>query len=145
MIKKHIFPVLVLIVSLSSCIKDPEANDSPVTAPQGTFTGQFIKEHRNGLTNVRDTVKTNIKLVLSGNRYNVTDVEGVHANSRGLFGFTTAYSTWSDSTANSNGGGNLNSPPFHLNGSYAYAISNTDLKLEAYNDTLKYSYILKKQ
>lgn len=135
----------MLIVGLSSCLKDPGSNDSPVTAPQGTFKGQFIREHKNNLTNARDSVKTNIQLVLNGNKYNVTDPEGIHAPSRGIYGFTTAMAVWSDSTATANSGANLNSPPFHLNGSYAYAINGTDLRMEAYNDTLRYIYILKKQ
>lgn len=148
MIKKHlVFVLLGMIAVLSSCLKaQNEDSNTPAVQPQGNFSGQFIKEHKSSLTNTRDTVKLNVQLTLSGNSYQVNNVDDRHAASKGVYEFNKQVIIWYDNTISSSAT-NLNDPPYHLHGQFAYQYDGTNFNFSAsdYSDTIKYTYILKRQ
>ena len=148
MIKKCLVYVLLgMIGILSSCLKAQEdANNTPAVQPQGSFSGQFIKEHKNSLTNARDTLKLNVQLTLSGNSYQMNNADDRHAASKGVYEFNKQVIIWYDSTI-ATSGINLNTPPYHLHGQFSYQYDGTNFNFSAsdYTDTIKYTYILKRQ
>ncbi|WP_295767209.1 hypothetical protein [uncultured Mucilaginibacter sp.] len=144
--RKHLVYVLLsAAMGLSSCLKGPEPDSTPAIQPQGNFAGQFTKIHRNALNNKRDTVKLNIQLKLTGNKYEVINTDERHAASNGAFEYNRQFIVWYDNTITT--AANLNLPPYHLHGQFAYHFDGSNFSFSAsdYADTVKYVYALKKQ
>ena len=120
-IKRLVYVLLGMIGILSSCLKSQDDQNSPSAAvqPQGSFSGQFIKEHKNSLTNTRDTLKLNVQLTLSGNSYQMINTDDRHAASKGVYEYNKQVIIWFDSTI-STSVINLNTPPYHLHGQFSY-------------------------
>ncbi|WP_345951667.1 hypothetical protein ABDD95_09580 [Mucilaginibacter sp. PAMB04274] len=122
------------------------SDTTPVVQPQGKFTGQFYRIHRNANTQVKDTVKAEIVLDLVSNTFKVTGDTTKHAGSNGKFNYNQSYMEWIDSTVPI-GSNSLNLPKYHLHGLYQYVYNGTNLEFAASTypvDTLIYLYKLKK-
>lgn len=142
---KRILPfalTALLGLSIVGCIKSKTEDTTPVTQPQGTFTGQFTRYRYITSTGKTDSsLKINLNLVLSGSHFKITGDTSVHAGSHGNFQYNSAYLNFVDSTISStNTTPILQLPKIHLYGTYEYAYSSTKLQFRAYNDTLVYFY-----
>ncbi|UEG52094.1 hypothetical protein LLH06_14100 [Mucilaginibacter daejeonensis] len=144
MMKKQLLYLLIGVASLSAgCMKDNDSDVTPVAAPQGSFSGQFIRIHLNRTTNKRDTIKLPIGLEMVNNTFKITGDTTKHAGSFGTFSYNSSYIQWVDATVPT-GANALNLPKYHLHGIYLYAQDATKLQFQASNDTLLYFYDLTK-
>ena len=142
--KKQILCLLTGLAAVAAgCMKTSNDDVTPVLQPQGKFSGTFQRIHYAPATKKYDTVKLNFQLELVSNTFKVTGDTTKHAGSNGTFGYNTAQIQWIDVTVPT-GSNALNLPKYHLYGNYNYAYDGTALKFEAFNDTLKYYYDLKK-
>ncbi|WP_158824788.1 hypothetical protein [Mucilaginibacter lacusdianchii] len=137
---------LALIAALATgCLK---SNETPIVQPQGTFTGIFYKLRNPRYVNAKqiwDTTKINLSLQLSGNNFAVTGDTTLHAGSKGLFGYNSAYIEFQDNTIPAGNTKPLTAlPKIHLAGTYPYQYDGSIFRLKAWNDTLVYFYDLKK-
>jgi hypothetical protein len=140
-----LYTILGIAAIASGCIKGND-DATPVIQPQGRFTGQFYRIHRNNSTQVKDTVKANLTLDLTGNTFKITGDTSKHAGSTGTFNYNQSYIEWIDSTVPV-GTNSLTLPKYHLHGLYQYIYNGTDLQFAASTypvDTLTYVYKLKK-
>jgi hypothetical protein len=147
---KHILIYLlpVSFLWLSSCVKtqrDPDTYFANKGYPLGTFSGDFLRIHKNHYTYKYDTLKAYLKLTLSTNTgYAVTgDTATLHAGSYGSFSEDFANMAFDDVTNSAS----YPSKKVHLSGFYTYDYDGTTLKITpgvTQSDTLKYLYVLKK-
>jgi hypothetical protein len=136
------------LIWLSGCVKtqhDPDTYFINKGYPLGTFSGNFLRIHKNHYTYKYDTLKAYLKLTLSTNTgYAITgDTTTLHAGSYGSFSEDFANMVFDDIT----------NPPLstpkkvHLSGFYTYNYDGATLKMMPGGiqpDTLKYLYVLKK-
>jgi hypothetical protein len=136
------------LLNLSGCVKtqrDPDNYFTNKGYPLGTFSGDFLRIHKNHYNYKYDTLRTYLKLTLSTNTgYMVTgDTITLHAGSYGSFSEDFANMAFDDIT---NAATSTNKK-VHLSGFYTYDYDGTTLKITPGGkqpDTLKYLYILKK-
>lgn len=118
--KKIIYWVLLLPVLLTGCAKtynDPETDPSKMGYPLGTFSGKFMRIHRNPMSLKYDTTDAMLKLVLSTNTgFAVSGDTSKHAGSYGSFSEDYANMIFSDITSPTN----YTAKKTHLSGYYTY-------------------------
>jgi hypothetical protein len=133
------FLLLAVIVIASGCFSNKNTS-APVPVPIGTFSGQFTGLHKKP-SGIVDTLKATIQLTTTNSGlFKVSgDTSTVHAGSHGSFQLNSVYIQFQDSTATV-----ANPPKIHLNGLYQYAYDGSNFQIEAYNDTLDYKYVLKR-
>jgi hypothetical protein len=134
-----IYIVPLLLLSETGCLKTNDSNNINSTSyPSGTYTGQFLRVHKNALKGTYDTLKANLQLTLNAtNGFAVTgDTTTVHAGSTGPYAINPTYMYFADVTYPKTG------IPLkvHLYGSYLYSYDGTTLLLLQANDTLSYQY-----
>jgi hypothetical protein len=145
--KKHLLLLLSIVgLMAGGCVKQTETVTP--AAPDGTFTGQFLRYHRKLVNSAYqyDTLKTNVTVVLSSNGYTfkMTGDTTIHSGSNGTYVYDANYIRFNDVLLPSN----LTTEPKkpHLVGIYAYAYDGTNLIVErTYQpDTLRFRYNLKR-
>ncbi|MFD1257603.1 hypothetical protein ACFQ3S_12415 [Mucilaginibacter terrae] len=143
--RRLLYFLLGIAAALSGCIKGND-DATPVIQPQGKFTGQYYRVHRNNTTQVKDTIKANLTLDLTSNTFTITGDTSKHAGSKGTFNYNQSYIEWIDSTVPV-GTNSLDLPKYHLHGLYQYVYNGSSLEFAASTypiDTLIYIYKLKK-
>jgi hypothetical protein len=141
--KQLLFTLISLGVLTTGCLK--QNNDTtPVVQPQGKFSGTFYRIHKAPTVAKFDTIKLSMQIELLSNTFKITGDTTKHAGSFGNFDYNQSQIQWIDATVPA-GSSTVKLPKYHLNGIYNYSYNGTALKFEAYNDTLKYFYDLKKQ
>jgi endonuclease IV len=141
----YLLPVLLVIGGCVKSMQDPDTEFSNKGYPIGTFVGQFTRIHKSHATYKYDTLRANLKLVLSTNTgYAITgDTATVHAGSYGSFSEDFVNMIFDDLTYPT---GTLSNKT-HLSGFYTYEYYGDTLKIKpggAQSDTLKFLYTLKK-
>lgn len=138
---KYVFFLPLLVLLSAGCLKNNNADNNATPVPTGTFSGQFIRLHKNQ-AGVIDTVKASLVLTLDVKTgYKVTGDTTKHAGSYGDFALDPNYFLFDDKTYNATGP-NLKS---HLTGQYLYAYDGTRLQLQQTSiDTLTLFYDLTK-
>ena len=137
---KPLYLVLLLALLTTACVKSNN-NNPQVPLPTGTFTGQFMRIHKNQTT-VPDTIKANLDLSLSQTTgFAVTGDTTIHAGSHGSYAANAYYIQFVDQTYSAT----QPSPKYHLQGVYNYAYDGTQLDIYInYADTLSFQYTFKK-
>ncbi len=142
--KKLLLLLAIPVTLAASCINKTADTVAPV-APDGTFTGQFMRLRKRVVNAAvkTDTLKTNLTLTVSSNgyTYKITSDTTIHSGSNGTYLYdANGYIRFNDATAP-----NLISEPVkpHLAGTYQYGYNSTRFIIQrAYSDTLIFRYDL---
>lgn len=131
----YIIPFAVLLIA--GCVKSTD-NTPTFLIPSGTFTGQFLRVSRVGISDTLDTIKANIQLTLNTTTgFKLTGDTTLHAASFGGYALNQYYIQFNDQSQPS--------AKYHLNGVYDYSYNGTQFNVyNDFGDTLSYQYILKK-
>jgi hypothetical protein len=138
--KKSILISSVLLLLVSSCIKDNSNNN--IVIPTGVFAGQFSRVHLNLKTNKLDTLKANITLTLSAvTGYIISGDTTNHAASHGPYSADGQNMYFTDKTLPLYPVSTAPPPvKTHLNGIYLYSYNSSALQLSLVTDTLAFYY-----
>lgn len=143
--KKLLFLLPALALLTVGCFKTPVASPTQGGLPSGTFAGKFRLLHRHTNQVKFDTAMCDITVTLNavGATYTVTgDTSTVHAGSKGTYGISSPYISFTDTTWPKSG----TPTKTHLYGLYQYYYDGTVFQMLAYSvDTLSLQYDLKRQ
>lgn len=116
----YLYPLLLLVL-IAGCAKthtDPDTDPTKLGYPLGTFTGKFMRIHKNPVTLKTDTATAMLKLVLSTNTgFAISgDTTMIHAGSYGSFSEDFSNMDFSDATSPTQ----YTYKKTHLSGYYTY-------------------------
>lgn len=126
----YLLPLFLVFMLGEAC--SPKSDPVPVPTPFGTYSGKFKLLVKNSSKGGYDTVKKDSALILklssTGNFAVTGDTATVHAGSKGLYNYDSAFMGFLDSTYRA-----VVQPKFHLAGTYRYAYSGDRLQLQRTN------------